>query len=278
MAEVLTGARARISVPAPPVATGGFLGASHVIDVGEGAHELMGAEYLTDACTFSNGWSGNWCVAPIASQCEDPGAPPANPKTFDAGSAVVEGDPFVVYAGSACDVDSLEGRLRSATAAFNYGERRSVDAAVTTWLDTIDIDMESEDAAIPCAIGLMEQWLAQNYGGVGVIALPLVAAVPAVGEGVVYPDASGSGLITAVGTPVVAYVPDTVQALPVGYALGQLTLIRGPLRTVSVPPMSRSDGTCEPARALAERIYVPLVECVVGRFTMSCCACTGATP
>lgn len=278
MAEVLTGARARVNVPAPPVATGGFLAASHVIDVGEGAHELMGAEYLTDACNVSWGWGGNWCVAPIAAQCDDPGVAPANPKSFLSASAVVEGDPFVVYAGSSCDIDSLEGRLRSATAAFNYGERRSVDDAVTAWLGTVDTDMESGSAPIACVIGQMEQWLAQNYGGVGLLALPIVAAVPAVGDGVIYPDANGSGLITALGTPVVAYVPPDTQALPVGFALGQLTLIRGPLRSISVPPMSRSDGTCEPARALAERVYVPLVECAVGSFTMSCCDCTGATP
>jgi len=277
MALVLAGTRARIDVPPPPVATGGFLAAARVIDLPEGSHELMGAEYVTDACTGpNNSWGGNWCVSPIAAQCTDPGTAPANPKLFDVGNEVVTGEPFVAYAGSACDIDSLEGRLRSATAAFNFGERRSVDYAMAAWLDAAALDTEVT-GSIMCVIGQMEEWLAVNYGGRGLLAIPLAAVIPAAAEGSIYPDPNGDGLITALATPVAAYVTENITTTFTAFAMGQLTLLRGPLSTYTVPPMIRSDGTCEPARALAERVYVPLVECAVGQFSMTCCDCAGGT-
>ncbi|RPJ54931.1 MAG: hypothetical protein EHM24_31180, partial [Acidobacteria bacterium] len=131
MTIVLGGARTSISVPAPEVARGGFLAAANVIDLGEGDHALMGAQYETDACTYAAAnWAGDWCPDVIDAQCEEPAVAVANPKTFTAYTTVVEGDPFVLYAGNQCDLASLAARLSSATAAFNYGERRGVDTAM----------------------------------------------------------------------------------------------------------------------------------------------------
>lgn len=280
MAEVLTGARARINVAPPPVATGGFLAAANVIDVGDGAHELMGAQYITNACTGpNNGWTGKWCVTPIASQCEDPGAPPADPKQFDPYNEVVDGDPFVAYAGTECDLGTMADNLAAATAAFNFGERRNVDEAMAAWLDAQGVDQEVSGSAV-CVLGEMEAFLAASYGGRGLIAVPVAVAIPLAAEGAIYPDTADAGnLVTALGTPVAAYATPGLGGPYKAYASGQLTLLRGPLHTYNVPPMVRKDGTCAPARALAERVYVPLVECVVGEFTMNCCPCpAGGTP
>lgn len=273
MTVVLGGARTRISVAPPPVAAGGFLTAANVVDLTDGDHALMGAEYSTDACGAVTEWTAAWCVDPIPAQCTDPGAA-ANPKVFTEARQWVSGDPFTFYAGSACDIDTLEGRLASATAAFNYGERFGVDQAMAAWLTTVDTET-SIAGDIDCALGQAENWLAANYGGVGLVALPIPAVVPALASGSLRRTDSGR-IITALGTTVAAYIelgPAPMDA----WVMGQLTLLRGPLKSYSVSPMVRSDGTCEPARALAERSYVPLVECAVGHFTVTCCDCA-ATP
>lgn len=272
MTIVLAGARARISVPAPPIARGGFLSAARVIDLAAGDHALMGAQYLTDACVNeTQEWTAPWCVTDIQAQCEEPAAPPANVKVFEENTEVVEGDPFTLYAGNACDIDSLEGRAQAARAAFDYGERRSVDRAMTRWLATLDTAVGESPQSVDCLIGDMDGWLAANYGGVGLIALSIPAATEAIGKG--YVVRSGDSLSTALGTPVVAYTRLGFGQPFDAWAMGQLTLLRGPLNTFSVPPMNRADGTCAPARALAERSYVPLVECAVGKFQSTCCDC-----
>jgi hypothetical protein len=47
-------------------------------------------------------------------------------------------------------------------------------------------------------------------------------------------------------------------------------MLRSPVNTFSVPQQPRDDGTYAPARALAERIYVPLFECLVAKVEASC--------
>jgi hypothetical protein len=61
-----------------------------------------------------------------------------------------------------------------------------------------------------------------------------------------------------------------VTATETIYVTGQITLLRSPVNTISVPQQPRDDGTYAPARALAERIYVPLFECLVAKVEASC--------
>lgn len=277
MTIVLGGARSTIDVAPPPVARGGFLAAANVVDLSDGDHALMGAEYLTNACTFGAAqWTGEWCRDDFPSQCEEPTTPIAAPKGFLAGYTThVTGDPFVLYAGDQCDLATLAERLESATASFNYGERRGVDAAMAAWLNTIDTEVDATASTPNCLIGEMEAWLAGNYGGEGILAMAIPTVTQALGLGYLRND--GGTVRTPLGTPVAAYVPSALSPSYDAWALGQLTLLRGPLHTYTVPPMIREDGSCAPARALAERIYVPLVECAVGKFESTCCDCA-ATP
>ena len=56
MTAMMGYARSTVNVPPPPVRPGGVLSAANVIDVADGDHALLGAEYLTDACAEAKLW------------------------------------------------------------------------------------------------------------------------------------------------------------------------------------------------------------------------------
>jgi len=54
------------------------------------------------------------------------------------------------------------------------------------------------------------------------------------------------------------------------FVTGQITVLRGPVMTFSVPAMTDGAGVLHPPRALAERIFVPIFECLVGKLEVTC--------
>jgi hypothetical protein len=274
MALAIAGARARIDVPAPPIANRGFLSSVRVIPTT--GHALMGVEYISDACIPpANLYSQPWCPPTIVSQCVDPAATTGD-KDFGDYHNVIEGDPLVVYQGSNCQTDTIQDRLEHAERALAYGEGRLVDSLMWFWLDDkVGVD-DTVVRSVQCSIGKMEADLAEQYGGVGTIVLPIAAAVAATAAGLAFRDLDGS-MRSPVGTTIVAAAVPHEDPMH-GFITGQITLLQGPVKSYSVPPMIRADGTCSDARALAERVYVPLVECLVSKYAMECCSCVGATP
>jgi hypothetical protein len=256
---MITGARNWIDVPAVLPATGGILDAARVIDTSD-PHDLLGAEYLSDACAEGYVWDEFCTITPAA------------PKTFDDAYDLVTGDPFVVYTGVACDIQRLDEAAERARRRLAYTERHQVDEQVRLLLEATGSDLGTGPFGVPQGIGIGEAFATTVYGGVPTFVIPRVAVACACsGVGGIRTNLDGS-LMTCQGSRVanIAGPPPFDADTMTMYVTGQITLIRGPVNTYSVPPMTDDVGVLHPPRALAERLYVPLVECLVAKIEVSC--------
>lgn len=261
----ITGARNWVEVPAPAPKVGGLFAVANVIDSAD-PHDLLGAEYQTDACGFAEHWSaGNCGYGYPATACNPNPDPAATLKDFH-GLTLVTGDPFTVYDGIDCELvgapdDHYKGRVE---ASLRLKEQKAAEQHVAGLLLATTTTESAAD--IVAAVAEAEAWLADNYAGIGVIHMSRRAATLACAADVVSPGIDGR-LATCQGTPV---------ANGAGYgaldgvviASGQVTLIRGPITTASAPGMN-SGEECAPPRALAERTYVPLIECGAIKVTVT---------
>lgn len=261
MAEMIAGARAYIATPSVTPLGGGVLGVAHVIDTD--GHELMGAQYLSDACADVEEWT-EWCdMSPTAT------------KLFDHASTLVEGDPFAVYAGVECHIQVTAEADAEARSRLTLAEGRHVDRKV---IELMDASTDTVDLGGPFpieeAIGVAEAYMATIYGGVPTLLVPRVLVPCACREGVITYGGLDGRLVTCQGSPVANVTtpiddPFTGTSATI-YVTGQITLLRSSVTAISVPQQTRLDGTFSAARALAERIYVPLFECLVAKVEASC--------
>ncbi len=253
----ITGARQYVEVPAPAPRRGGLFAVANVIDVDE-PHVFLGAEYETDACTPAGLWNGNCGTGFPATPCNPDGSPMV--KDFH-GTSLVVGDPFTVYDGIDCELpgapaDHYESRVRAGLA---LKEQKAVERWVETLIVDMAVDLAPGNGALPGeAIGLLEGWLAENYEGAGLIHMSRVAAVWGCHHQVIGAGLDGT-LATCQGTPV-ANGAGYVDADNYAAATGQITLLRGPVMVRSAPSMNVG-LECVPPRVIAERTYVPLIEC-----------------
>jgi|SRR5262245_474442 len=254
-----------VEVPAPAVAVGGVLAAARVVPAAS-THDLGGAQYLTDACAEGNVWL-EFCFDAASNAT----------KEFADAPEVVEGAPFAVYAGVGCDLARPQDSATRARNRLDYTERHQIDLHVVDWLGTNSADLGGP-LPIARAIGILENYIAAAYGGVPVLYIPRVLIPEAAQQGLVTPSLNG-GLVTAQGSVVANVDVDPTTTTFSIFASGQITLIRGPLIEALAPAGGiQADGTAaNPSRALAERIYVPLIECVAARLTV-CDADCGTTP
>jgi hypothetical protein len=264
MAEVIAGAR--VYIPAPPVTPlgGGVLSVARVVE-SQGDHALMGAQFLSDACADLSEWT-EWCT-------NDPVAA----KLFDDEPDLVIGDPFVVYAGLSCDLQNAnEARTRVRT-RFDLAEGRGVDRNVVAMMEDQAVDLGGP-FPVNQAMGVAEGYTAAVYGGVPTLLVPRQFIPCACGNGALKNNLDGSlqtcqgskvaNVTTAMAAtpPAPGPVPDTSTI----YVTGQITLLRSDVNVFSVPQQLLADGAFAPARALAERVYVPLFECLVAKVEASC--------
>lgn len=258
MAEMIAGARTFIDAPPVTPLGGGVLAAARVVT---GApHDLMGAQFETEACATIEEWTEFCTMTPTAR------------KVFDGSYTLVEGDPFAVYAGTDCATDSIEEAKARAVRRLELLEGRSVDLNVATLMEADAVDLGGP-FPLNQAIGVAEAYMATVYGGVPTLLIPRVVVPCACTNGTLRANLDGSlatcqgslvaNITTAIDDP---YVADSETI----YVTGQITLLRGPIGAYSVPSQIAADGTFAPARALAERIYVPLFDCVVAKVEASC--------
>lgn len=270
MPEMIVGVRNRVEVPSAAVAVGGLLAAARVIDVTD-PHDLMGAEYETDACGAPHVWE-RWCI-PANVDCTPS---PDQLKVFDQEMLAVEGDPFALYAGIDCDLMPAAQQVARARARFDYTERAGVDSTVYSRLEALtgtDVVDLGGPFPLPQAIGLAEAYAASVYGGVATLVVPVEMVPCACDHGVITYGMDGH-LVTCQGS-LVANVVTTADLTPppastTVYVTGQITLLRGPVMTINAPPGYDCNGDPTPPRALAERLYVPLIECLVGKVEVTC--------
>jgi hypothetical protein len=257
----ITGARTWVDVPAPERKTGGVLDVVRVIDVT--GHALLGAEYLTDACNTVNEWLSN-CETVYPPGCAG-GPALTETKDFD-NLDLVAGEPFALYNGVRCEgpgnqVDALGVRAR---ASLELKESRGVENYLTRLLDALSGTDILTATDVVDAVAQLEDWLDDNYGGQGLIHMSRGTAVHACSAQIIGPALDGR-MSTCGGTPVVLGVGDSDTL----FASGQITLLRGPVGVYSAMAMTLADGTCAPARTLAERSYVPLIECAAAKATLT---------
>lgn len=134
------------------------------------------------------------------------------PKGFPVGAGIGDAEPFAVYGAYRCSPighDLTWAQERAMMHLIAREESAAENALWTGALGNLPVIAAGADelnggvAADPVdAVGLLEDWLADNYGSLGVIHMTRRAAVSAVASLAVQRE--GNRLVTAVGTPVVA--------------------------------------------------------------------------
>lgn len=255
-------ARAYVDLPAPQPKIGGLFSVATVIDVDD-PHILMGAQAETTACEPANLWD-HVCPVLFPGSC---GA--ANPAGYTKKAAhgfeVVTGDPFTVYDSIDCkDKADYTDEVR---AGLILKEQKAVETHMLALLNAAPSGGTPPN--VMKAVAAAEDWLANMYEGLGVIHMGPHEAILAAAAQVVAPGLDGS-LATVLGTPVVVGAGYAVTGSEMVYASGQVVLYRGPILAQNVPGMQGPTAAdCHPPRALAERTYVPLIECGAVKFTVT---------
>lgn len=255
-------ARAYVELPAPKPKVGGLFPVATVIDVDD-PHILMGAQAQTTACEPAKEWEHK---CPI----EFPGAcsladDPNRQKKVGHGYMTIVGDPFTIYDMIECkDKADYSAEVRAGLA---LKEQKAVAAHVMHVLNHLSAPDSMSPASVVEAVAVAEDWLARNYEGQGLIHMNAGLAVAAVAAEAVFVGLDGL-LATALGTPVVADAGYHSAAPNEVFASGQIVLYRGDVLVQNVPGM-QNGAECAPPRSLAERTYVPLVECGVVKITIT---------
>lgn len=240
-------APSKITIDAPAItpATGGILSAGKGINVtpSSGYELFYGVNYV-----------------PQLQGHNRPVPAPGTPKVFEQIDGSVESVPFRTYRGVDVSLMRFHGDGPSLVEeAYKGAESYGVEAKVQTLvLDDVAEDLRPGVTITNprFALGLLEQFIRDNYSGQGVItgnalALTLIEDVL---------DGSGAELTTKLGTPVVlaggydsasTLDPDTAQL----YISGQINIWRGP---VTIDPASDLAGNRE--LALAEGQYAASVD------------------
>jgi hypothetical protein len=260
---MMTGARTWVELPAPVPLGGGVLSVANVVDVPDGDHRLMGVEALTDACSSTEIWS-EWCTMT-----------PTARKIFEDTQEHVVGDPFVLYAGVSCDLQRLDEGADRAKSRLGYGESRGVDQYVDAFLsDSTDVVDLGGPFDFDQAVGAAEAFAATWYGGQPTLLIPRLFIQCGCSNGALRTNLDGT-LTTCAGSKVAPLttavtVPITITTGTI-YVSGSVTVYRGPVKTISVPQQIDDLGpTFAPMRALAERVYVPVFDCLVAKVEVSC--------
>jgi hypothetical protein len=256
--SMITGARSFIALPTPEPLGGGVVSVARVIDTT--GHELMGVEALTDACATAEEWT-EWCTTT-----------PIGRKIFEDGLDHVVGDPFGVYTGVSCDLQRTDEALARARTRLDLSEARAVDLHIAADLET-NTDVIDLGGPFPVeqGIGAAEAFAATYYGGRPTILLPRLV-IPCAAEGL--ESSPGGTLTTTAGSLVAPFTTPVTVPVVIGsvslFVTGQITLLRGPVTAISVPQQVLDGGAFAPARALAERVYVPVFDCLVAKVEVTC--------
>ncbi len=150
----------------------GLLGSCVEVITTSDPHELNGTETLSLSCADANTWF------------DCPVAPDVNPvsKVFDR-PRVTSFEPITVYAGVTCSTLGMsydEGQTR-ALEQLRLGEGRALEAfyqarSLCTYATGNDLTPAAGALSVTAGIGALESWLATNYGGQGVLHIPVGAA------------------------------------------------------------------------------------------------------
>ena len=269
----------------------GLLGGCIPVANAEDGHSLNGTDMLTTGCNGAHPWQD----CPTTTPGEFPWTNPAS-KTFERqGSCSFE--PFTAYAGVECATFgiSYEEASQRAMDQLRLGEQYVLESwFMTRWLanatHTVDLTPGAGAVHIVNGIGVLESWLGANYGGQGVLHVPvgvssLLAMHHQVREGVTdetCPETlAGNSVILGAGYTV-NVGPAAPPAVPAVAPAGEAWLYITPPMRIRRDPRARTlnaewqgvNTSVNDRRALAETTFVPEVACCKAaavRVTLSAC-------
>lgn len=181
------------------------------------------------------------------------------PKEFETPGGVVSATPFSVYGSYLCSPvgHTTEYAQERATEHLLAREEARVEQALwtgdlgnggfATGATDLGSNLSPEEA-----VGVLEVWLAQTYGSLGVLHTDRGTATLLMEAGVVKP--SGSTLYTVLGTPVVAGAGYPAEGLV--HATPALLGYRSEVFPGATPPSAGLDRSTNDLYAVAERTYV----------------------
>ncbi|MET9321993.1 cupin [Streptomyces sp. NPDC003038] len=264
------------AIPGTPLPHG-ILGASctTITDVTEDRiHELNGVEWITFGCCPVNDWPDP-CDDESPSD-ESPGAP--TQKEF-CRPALEHASPITVYAGIECSTLgwSYEEARAHAQASLALGEQQALEAA--WWRDTlamtaVDLTPAAGPVTVEQGVAALEGCLAESYGGVGTLHVPVgVASLlgccnvlredPATGT---LRTLAGHCAVIGAGYSVMNTGPGNIPAEPgTGwlYITGPVAIRRGPVDTIPDQRGQSINIRSNDMRLLVERTYVVGTTCTV---------------
>lgn len=272
--------------PSPHGLLGGCIPVVTVTDM----HQLNGTELLPSSCATTHPWVD--CPTPEAG--EFPWTNPVS-KIFDRPESCAF-TPVTAYAGFECSVVGMtyEESQRAALDQLIRGEQVTLESHfMTQWLananHTTDLTPGAGAVHIVNGIGILEAWLATNYGGQGVLHVPVGTAsllgmhyqIVGSGEESCPETWAGNSIILGAGysANVGPAVPPAVPAVaPAGEAWLYIT---PPMRIrrdeATLVPQNRSlaiNTAVNDQRSLAEQTFVAEVACCMAaavRVTLSAC-------
>lgn len=269
----------------------GLLGGCIPVAIAADGHSLNGTDMLSEACAGAHPWQN----CPTDTAGEFPWTNPVE-KIFDR-VGYCSFEPFTAYAGAECStfgISYAEAGDR-AMRQLELGEQFVLENwFMTRWLanatHTVDLTPGAGAVHIVNGIGILESWLGTNYGGQGVLHVPigtasLLAMHHQVRDGITdetCPETlAGNSVILGAGYG--ANVgPATPPAVPAVAPVGEAWLyITPPMRIRRDTPtlvMNREwqgiDTNVNDRRSLAETTFVPEVACCKAaavRVSLSAC-------
>lgn len=253
------------AVPGDPLPHGILSGCTTVIDVTD-PHELLGTEWRQLSCADAHDTS--WCP----DDDESPGIIPQ--KTFSR-PGICTAPPVTIYAGTECSAPgfTFSEAVQHARETLRMGEQRALEEwFIRDVLCTIGEDLTPAAGALSIAqaVGVLEDWLGTEYGGLGVLHVPAGAGALLDHHQVVHlQDGSprtlvGNCVILGAGYSVNAGPPDCLPADPGEawlYATSPLRIRREPPDIVPDNDGQSVDILTNDRRALAERTFVVEIAC-----------------
>lgn len=163
------------SEPLPHSLLGGCVDVITTTDL----HELLGTDMMSMSCAVANGWQD--CPTADSNPTAGPYTNPAE-KVFDR-SDWCSFEPITAYAGVECSTFgiSYEEAQARALEQLRMGEQRVVeDFYMRRGLAVMALGNDLTPVAgalhIASGVGVLENWLANNFGGQGMIHVPAGAA------------------------------------------------------------------------------------------------------
>lgn len=261
-----TGLRSYVeAVAGVPLPHGILGGCTEIIDVTD-PHEMLGTDWRPLSCADAH--DTTWCPG----DDETPG--PVPPKSF-VRPGICTAKPVTIYAGTECSAPGFPfaEAVAHARETLRMGEQRALEEwFVREVLCTLADDLTPAAGALSIAqgIGALEDWLGTEYGGVGVLHIPVGASALLNRDAVVYLDTGsprtlagncvilGAGYAVNVGPPACAAAATGEAWL---YATSPIRIRREQVGVVPDTDGQSVDVRTNDRRALAESTFVIEIAC-----------------